>query len=57
MIKQHKKNEFFVKHLKGIYYVVIDSYDMSTSYLATSKDEALAECSKLNKMMNDYYKL
>ena len=57
MIKQHTKDEYFVKRIRGRYYGVYSSYDMSLCYFALSRGEANVECAHLNKLMNDYYNL
>lgn len=55
MIKQHSKNEFYSKKVRGGYYVVIDGYDMSMASLENSKKEAEAMCRKLNEMRNNRF--
>jgi hypothetical protein len=57
MIKQHTKDEYFVKRIRGKNYAVVNKYNMNVCYLAFSKSEANVECSHLNKLNNDYYNL
>lgn len=52
MIKQHSKNEFYVKAIRGGYFGVFDGYDKSLASLETTIEDAEKECSKLNELRN-----
>lgn len=52
MIKQHSKNEFYVKAVRGGYFGVFDGYDKSLASLETTRENAEKECNKLNELRN-----
>lgn len=47
-MKNHKKNEFYVKKARGCY-LVVDSYDMSAEF-ALTEEEANKMAAELNAM-------
>lgn len=52
MIKQHSKNEFYVKAVPGGYFGVFDGYDKSLASLETSSESAEKVCRELNELRN-----
>lgn len=52
MIKQHSKNEFYVKAVRGGYFGVFDSYDYSLASLETSRENADKVCKEHNELRN-----
>lgn len=56
-IKKHSKNEFYVKPVRGGYFMVINGYDMSMESLEDSREDAEKLCKKLNEMGNKMYNL
>lgn len=56
-IKNHSKNEFYVKSVRGGYFAVINGYDMSVESLETSRENAENICRELNEMRNKRFNL
>lgn len=52
MKKQHSKNEFYVKSIRGGYYGVYDGYDKSLASLEITKENADKVCEELNNIRN-----
>lgn len=52
MIKQHTKNEFYVKAVRGGYFGVFDGYDHSLASLETSSENADKVCKEQNELRN-----
>ena len=52
MIKQHTKDEFYVKEIRGGYYGVIDGYDKSLASIEATREGANNECRRLNMLRN-----
>lgn len=52
-LKNHSRNEFYIKPLKKGYYAVIDGYDKSMASLEISEEAALAKAEELNGMRNN----
>lgn len=52
MIKQHTKNEFYVKAVRGGYFGVFDGYDHSLASLETSSENADKVCNEQNELRN-----
>ena len=52
MIKQHSKNEFYVKAVRGGYLGVFDGYDHSLASLETSSEKADKVCKEQNELRN-----
>ena len=57
MIKQHSKNEFYVKAVRGGYFGVFDGYDHSLASLETSSETAEKQCKELNESRNKRFNL
>lgn len=57
MKKNHSKNEFYVKKVRGNYFAIINGYDMSIESLECSLEEAQKKCSELNEMRNKRFNL
>lgn len=55
--KKHKKNEFYVKPIRGGYFMVVNSYDYSMESLENNERDAIELCNKLNKMRTSRLKL
>ena len=51
-LKEHKVNEFFVKRIRGGYYKVVDSYDMSMASLEITEEAAKKTAEELNMIRN-----
>ena len=51
-IKEHKTNEFYVKRIRGGYFMVVDGYDNSMASLEITKDDAVRVAAELNEMRN-----
>ena len=52
MIKQHSKNEFYVRAVRGGYFGVFDGYDHSLASLETSSENADKVCNEQNELRN-----
>ena len=48
-LKNHSKNEFYIKPLKKGYYAVIDGYDKSMASLEISEEAAINKMNELNQ--------
>lgn len=57
MIKQHSKDEFYVKAVRGGYFGVFNGYDNSLASLETSNEEAEKVCKKQNELRNKRFNL
>lgn len=57
MIKQHSKNEFYVKKVRGGYYAVFNGYDHGFESLENSKEDADKLCKELNEARNKRFNL
>lgn len=57
MVKQHSKNEFYVKLVSGGYFGVFDGYDNSLASLEISDETAEKQCKKLNELRNKRFNL
>ena len=53
MIKQHTKDEFYVKEIRGGYYGVFDGYDKSLAFIGITRADAEEECRALNNLRNE----
>ena len=51
-LKNHSKNEFYVKPLRKGYYAVIDGYDKSMASLEISEEAAINKMNELNQLRN-----
>lgn len=51
-LKNHSKNEFYVKPLGKGYYAVINGYDKSTESLEISEAAAIKTANELNEIRN-----
>lgn len=49
-LKEHKANEFYVKRIRGGYFMVMDGYDNSMASLEITKDDAERVAAELNEM-------
>lgn len=52
MIKQHTKNEFYIKPIRGGYWGVYDGYDKSLASLEITKEAAERLAEELNAVRN-----
>lgn len=57
MVKQHSKNEFYVKAVRGGYFGVFDGYDHSLASLEISSETAEKQCKELNESRNKRFNL
>lgn len=51
-LKNHSKNEFYVKPIRKGYYAVINGYDKSMKSLGVSEAAAIAKAEELNDIRN-----
>ena len=51
-LKNHSKNEFYIKPLRKGYYAVIDGYDKSMASLEISEKAAINKMNELNQLRN-----
>ena len=51
-LKNHSKNEFYIKPLKKGYYAVMDGYDKSMASLEISEEAAINKMNELNQLRN-----
>lgn len=52
-LKNHSKNEFYIKPLKKKrYYAVMDGYDKSMASLEISEEAAINKMNELNQLRN-----
>lgn len=51
--KEIAGDRFYTKRIRGNYWGVYNSLDMSLESLCLSKEEAEAECEKLNSLRNN----
>ena len=51
-LKNHSKNEFYVKPVRKGYYAVINGYDKSMESLEVSEAAAIAKAEELNDIRN-----
>lgn len=51
-LKNHSKNEFYIKPLRKGYYAVIDGYDKSMASLEISEEAAINKMNELNQLRN-----
>ena len=51
-LKNHSKNEFYIKPLKKGYFAVIDGYDKSMASLEISEEAAINKMNELNQLRN-----
>lgn len=56
-LKNHSKNEFYVKPIRKGYYAVINGYDKSMESLEISEAAAIAKAEELTEMRNNRLKL
>lgn len=52
-LKNHSKNEFYVKPIRKGYYAVINGYDKSMESLEISEAAAIAKAEELTEMRNN----
>jgi hypothetical protein len=55
-LKNHSKNEFYVKPIRKGYYAVINGYDKSMESLEISEAAAIAKAEELTEMRNNRLK-
>lgn len=49
--EKHKtNNDFYIKPIRGGYYMIIDRFDMSMASLEDTKEEAEKQCEYLNEL-------
>ena len=51
-LKNHSKNEFYIKPLRKGYYAVMDGYDKSMASLEISEEAAINKMNELNQLRN-----
>lgn len=51
-LKNHSKNEFYIKPLRKGYFAVIDGYDKSMASLEISEEAAINRMNELNQLRN-----
>lgn len=56
-LKNHSKNEFYIKPIRKGYYAVINGYDKSMESLEISEAAAIAKAEELTEMRNNRLKL